>query len=144
MPLARTTSRSCARPPPKKSSNGRIPCLPLPQVALECLLHEKTEDQAKVISLEARLLEARDAVDNTEAEIHTVTSELKRVECLNSELLEAATPTPPAVALLDRQRLEARLEGLRVAVEEEDEENGVQVRRRWGWFLSTKYIEVTC
>ncbi|CBN80172.1 hypothetical protein Esi_0116_0046 [Ectocarpus siliculosus] len=96
------------------------------QAALECLLHEKTEDQAKVISLEARLLEARDAVDTTEAELQAVVSELKRVECLNSELLEAATPTPPAVALLDRQPLEARLEGLRVAVEEEDEENGVQ------------------
>ncbi|CAM9932857.1 unnamed protein product [Ectocarpus sp. 6 AP-2014] len=96
------------------------------QAALECLLHEKTEDQTKVISLEARLLEARDAVDTTEAELQAVVSELKRVECLNSELLEAATPTPPAVALLDRQRLEARLEGLRVAVEEEDEENGVQ------------------
>ncbi|CAM9186817.1 unnamed protein product [Ectocarpus sp. 4 AP-2014] len=96
------------------------------QAALECLLHEKTEDQAKVISLEARLLEARDAVDTTEAELKAVSSELKRVECLNSELLEAATPTPPAVALLDRQRLEARLKGLRVAVEEEDEENGVQ------------------
>ncbi|CAM9228673.1 unnamed protein product [Ectocarpus sp. 12 AP-2014] len=96
------------------------------QAALECLLHEKTEEQAKVISLEARLLEARDAVDTTEAELQAVTSELKRVECLNSELLEAATPTPPAVALWDRKRLEARLEGLRVAVEEEDEENGVQ------------------
>ncbi|CAN0055769.1 unnamed protein product [Ectocarpus sp. 12 AP-2014] len=96
------------------------------QAALECLLHEKIEDQAKVFSLEARLLEARDAVDTTQTELREVTSELKRVECLNYELLEAATPTPPAVALWDRQRLEARLEGLRVAVEEEDEENGVQ------------------
>lgn len=108
------------------------------------MLHEKTEDQAKVTSLEARLLEARDAVTATEAELQAVTLELKRVECVNSELLEAATPTTPAVASLDRQRLEARLEGLRVAVEEEDEENGVQVRRRWGGFLPTKYFEVTC
>lgn len=37
-------------------------------------------------------------------------------------------PPPPAVAMLDRERLEARLDGLRVAVEEEEEENGVQVR----------------
>ena len=68
-------------------------------------------------------------------------AELERVQSVNAGLLlEAASssaaaaipPPPPAVAILDRERLEARLDGLRVAVEEEEEENGVQVRcGRW-------------
>lgn len=103
------------------------------QAALECLLQEKAEEKAKVADLEARLLQACELVRAREVEIAAVKAELSRVEHASSEVSEepdvvTSPPPPPAEGVLDRERLEARLEGLRAVIGEEEEENGVQVR----------------
>lgn len=117
------------------TNNRQTRCCLFSQAALECLLHEKADEKAKVADLESRLLKACESVRAREVEINAVKAELKRVECLNSKLLEesdvaTAPPPPPAEGGLDRERLEARLEGLRAVMGEEEEENGAQVR--WG------------
>eukprot|EP00903_Cladosiphon_okamuranus_P011234 g10598.t1 len=121
------------------------------QAALECLLHEKDQEQAKVADLETRLLEACEAVRTTEGQVRTVREELERVERANAELMESSAAMPPsapsaAVALINRERLEARLDRLQVAVEEEEEENGVQaslsVLLEEKWKLESRVLEL--
>ncbi|CAM9928424.1 unnamed protein product [Scytosiphon promiscuus] len=96
------------------------------QVALSCLLHEKSEAQDEVADLKAQLFQACEAIRTTERDVDILTTELERVRGLNSELLMTSAVVAPAAAeaSLGRERLEAGLEGLRVAVEEE--ERGVQ------------------
>lgn len=82
--------------------------------------------------LEARLLQACELVRAREVEVDTLKAEFTRVECLNSELLMGsdvvtATTPSPAEEILDRKRLEARLEGLQAVLGEEEQENGAQV-----------------
>ncbi len=118
------------------------------QAALECLLQEKAEEQAKIADLQARLLQASEAARAAEAEARAAQSRLERaVPNKSNEKLDAlaaaAPPPPPATAVLDAGRLQARLDGLRVAVEEEEAENGVEVRCEFPRWLTEVHCSFT-